>query len=64
MIFRKAELAYKLEEHLQRQARLRQLSKLKNVKDKLPLPSSIAPNDHNDRNNNNNSIRKEEEDKR
>ena len=61
--FQKSELAYKLEGIYKEQARLRQLSKLKNVKDKLPLPStSLGSNDHNDRNNNNNSIRKEEED--
>ena len=33
MIFRKAELAYKLEGIYKEQARLRQLSKLKNVKE-------------------------------
>jgi ParB-like chromosome segregation protein Spo0J len=38
--FQKAELAYKLEALYKEQARLRQLSKLKNVKDTLPLPSN------------------------
>ena len=44
--FQKAELAYTLEDLYKEQARLRQLSKLKNVKDNLP--SSLGPNDHND----------------
>ena len=56
--FQKAELAYKLEDVYKEQARLRQLSKLKNVKDKLPT-SSLGSNDHND-NDNDNSITKEE----
>jgi len=56
--FQKAELAYKLEDIYKEQARLRQLSKLKNVKDKLPS-LSLGSNDHND-NNNDNSIIKEE----
>jgi ParB-like chromosome segregation protein Spo0J len=42
--FEKAELAYKREDIYKEQARIRQLSKLNNVKDKLPLGSS----DHND----------------
>ena len=46
--FQKAELAYKLEALYKEQARLRQLSKLKNVKDKLSL--SFGSNDHNDSN--------------
>ena len=41
--FQKAELAYKLEGIYKEEAKLRQLSKLNNVKDKLPLGS----NDHN-----------------
>jgi ParB-like chromosome segregation protein Spo0J len=41
--FQKAELAYKLEDIYKEQAKLRQLSKLNNVKDKLPLGSD----DHN-----------------
>jgi len=53
--FQKAELAYKLEDVYKEQARLRQLSKLKNVKDKLPT-SSLGSNDRND---NDNSITKE-----
>jgi ParB-like chromosome segregation protein Spo0J/DNA modification methylase len=56
--FKKAELAYKLEALYKEQARLRQLSKLKNVKDKLPT-SSLGSNDRND-NDNDNSITKEE----
>jgi hypothetical protein len=55
--FQKAELAYKLEDIYKEQARLRQLSKLKNVKDKIA--SSLRSNDHND-NNNDNSITTEE----
>jgi site-specific DNA-methyltransferase (adenine-specific) len=55
--FQKAELAYKLEDICKEQARLRQLSNLKNVKDKIA--SSLGSNDHND-NENNNSIIKEE----
>jgi DNA modification methylase len=51
--FQKAELAYKLEDLYKQQARLRQLSKLKNVKDKIE--SSSWSTDHND-NNNKNSI--------
>ena len=54
--FQKAELAYKLEDVHKEQARLRQLSKLKNVKGKLPT-SSLGSNDHND---NDNLITKEE----
>ena len=46
--FQKAELAYKLEDIYKEQAKLRQLSKLKNVKDKLPSSSSLGSNDHND----------------
>jgi ParB-like chromosome segregation protein Spo0J len=59
--FQKAELAYKLEDVFKEQARLRQLSKLKNVKDKLPT-SSLGSNDHNDDDDddNDNSITKEE----
>lgn len=45
--FQKAELAYKLEDKYKEQARLRQLSKLKNVKDNLS--SSLGSNDHNDK---------------
>jgi ParB-like chromosome segregation protein Spo0J/DNA modification methylase len=59
--FQKAELAYKLEDLYKEQARLRQLSKLKNVKDKLPT-SSLGSNDRNDNDNDNdndNSITKE-----
>jgi DNA modification methylase len=57
--FQKAELAYKLEDLYKEQARLRQLSKLKNVKDKLTSsPSSLWSNGYND---NNNSIIKEDE---
>jgi ParB-like chromosome segregation protein Spo0J len=48
--FQKAELAYKLEDLYKEQARLRQLSKLKNVQDKLPT-SSLGSNDHNDNDN-------------
>jgi len=55
--FQKAELAYKLEDLYKEQARLRQLSKLKNVKDKIA--SSLGSNDHNN-NENKNSIIKEE----
>jgi hypothetical protein len=41
-----------LEDIYKEQARLRQLSKLKNVKDKLPSFSpSLGPNDHNDNGN-------------
>ena len=46
--FQKAELAYKLEDIYKEQARLRQISKLKNVKDRLPLSVSLGSNDHND----------------
>ena len=55
--FQKAELAYKLQDIYKEQARLRQLSKLKNVKDKLSSSSSssLGSNDHND-----NSIIEEE----
>jgi ParB-like chromosome segregation protein Spo0J len=54
--FQKAELAYKLEDLYKKQARLRQLSKLKNVKNKLTLsPPSSWSTDHND-NHNKNSI--------
>ena len=56
--FQKAELAYKLEDVFKEQARLRQLSKLKNVKDKLPT-SSLGSFDHND-NENKNTIIKED----
>ena len=44
--FQKAELAYKLEEIEREKAKLRQLSKLKNVKDEIT--SSLGSNDHND----------------
>ena len=43
--FQKAELCYKLENLYKEQARLRQLSKLKNVKDKLSSLSSLGSND-------------------
>jgi 16S rRNA G966 N2-methylase RsmD len=56
--FQKAELAYKLENIYKEQAKLRQLSKLKNVKDKIA--SSLRSNDHND-NNNDNYITTEDE---
>jgi 16S rRNA G966 N2-methylase RsmD len=46
--FQIAELAYKLEEIEREKARLRQLSKLKNVKDRLPSFLSLGSNDHND----------------
>ncbi|HEX6294782.1 MAG TPA: ParB N-terminal domain-containing protein [Nitrososphaeraceae archaeon] len=48
--FQKAELAYKLEDIYREQARLRQLSKLRNVKDKLTSLPSLGSNDHNDSN--------------
>jgi predicted methyltransferase len=48
--FQKAELAYKLEDLYKEQARLRQISKLKNVKDKLSSLSSLGSKDHNDSN--------------
>ena len=51
--FQKAELAYKLEDLYKEQARLRRLSKLKNVKDRLPLSVSLGSNDHNDNDNSN-----------
>ena len=50
--FQKAELAYKLEDIYKEHARLRQLSKLKNVNDKIPSLPSLGSNDHNDVNNN------------
>jgi predicted methyltransferase len=53
--FQKAELAYKLEDLYKEQARLRQLSKLKNVKDKIE--SSLGSNDHNDNENKNSIIK-------
>jgi site-specific DNA-methyltransferase (adenine-specific) len=56
--FQKAELAYKLEDIYKDQARLRQLSKLKNVKDKIE--SSLWSNDHNDNNKDNSLIEKNE----
>ncbi|HJT82888.1 MAG TPA: DNA methyltransferase [Nitrososphaeraceae archaeon] len=49
--FQKAELAYKLEDLYKQQARLRQLLKLKNVKDKIE--SSSWSTDHNDSHNRN-----------
>jgi len=57
--FQKAELAYKLEDIYKEQARLRQLSKLKNVKDKLPS-SSLGSNDHNENDNDEDPIIEEE----
>jgi ParB-like chromosome segregation protein Spo0J len=57
--FKKAELAYKLEDIYKEQARLRQLSNLKNVKYKLTSLPSSGSIDHND-NKNYNSITKEE----
>jgi DNA modification methylase/ParB-like chromosome segregation protein Spo0J len=57
--FQKAELAYKLEDIYKEQARLRQLSKLKNVKDKL---LSLGSDDHND-NDNDDEIQTVKEDK-
>ena len=56
--FQKAELAYKLEDIYKEQARLRQLSKLKNVKDKLPSSVSLGSNDHNDNRIDNNQRKK------
>jgi DNA modification methylase len=51
--FQKAELAYKLEDIYKEHARLRQLSKLKNVNDKIPSLPSLGSNDHNDNDNSN-----------
>jgi site-specific DNA-methyltransferase (adenine-specific) len=67
--FQKSELAYKLEDIYKEQARLRQLSSLKNVKDKLSLSSSssspsLGSNDHNDNNNEKNLTIKIEEDEK
>jgi 16S rRNA G966 N2-methylase RsmD len=59
--YQKAELAYKLEGIYKEQARLRQLLKLKNVKDKLP--SSLWSNDHNENNVKNHTINGKEENK-